>query len=229
MADENDVLVDDTTLDSSPEENTDTTDSSEDTSADAPLKADKGTRDKANERIRDLVEQRNALAAQLQAVQQGQRPQYQPPQFDGVTDEGIDPQKFAASLQAQTLQQTRDVTNAQVAFQLEIVEVRKDPVMASQVAQEHVSSLINSGIKPTEALEIYKDDLKRIEAEVLAKSKTRKEANDATREGTTISSSGKSSAPSGTYTWAQIDSMPMDEYRKNQAEIKRQVAAGLIK
>lgn len=230
MADEIDVMEDDTSLDSSPDDNTDTSESSQDTPADAPLKADKGTRDKANERIRDLVEQRNALAAQLQAVQQGQRPQVQQPQFDGVTDEGIDPQKFAASLQAQTLQQTRDVTQAQVAFQFEIMEVRKDPVLASKVAQEHISSLINQGIKPTEALEIYKDDLKRIEADVLARAKNRKEANEATREGTTISSSGKSSERNtGSYTWAQIDSMPMDEYRKNQAEIKRQVAAGLIK
>ena len=227
MPENTDVEVDDTTVDSSLEGNDTDSDSSNDTPADAPLKADKSSKDKANERIRDLIEQRNALAAQLQAAQ-GQRTQqeFQP---DGVTDEGIDPKKFADSLMRQAALQANQTSTQQVQFQVEIMEVRKDPVMKSRVAQEHVSSLINQGIKPTEALEIYKDDLKTIKAEALEEQKNRKEANAAAREGTTVPASGKSATPSGTFTWAQIESMPMDDYRKNQAEIKRQAAAGLIK
>ena len=228
MPEDIDVEVDDTAIDSSLEGNDTDSESSSDTSADAPLKADKSSKDKANERIRDLVEQRNALAVQLQAFQ-GQRVATQEPQYDGVTDEGIDPKKFADSIMKQATAQANQTSTQQVQFQIDIIEVRKDPVMKSRVAQEHVSSLINQGIRPTEALEIYKDDLKTIKTEALEEAKNRKEANAAAREGTTVPASGKSSTPSGTFTWAQIDSMPMDDYRKNQTEIKRQAAAGLIK
>jgi len=224
-----DVEEEITSEDSSPEETTDLEESSLDTSSEATLKPDKSSRDKANERIRDLIEQRNALAAQVSVLQnQGKREESAV--LDGVTDEGIDPQKYAASLLKRAQDQTAQLTNSQVAFQLSILEVQRDPVMKSKVAQEHVSSLINHGFKPTEALEIYKDDLKTIEAEILERTKARKEATAATREGTTITASGKSStAPSGTFTWQQVESMPIAEYKKNQAEIKRQAAAGLIK
>ena len=224
-----DVEVEDTTGNSSLEENADNLDSSQDTSADAPLKADKSTRDKANERIRDLIEQRNNLAAQLQQVQNNQgknTPRYE---YEGVTSEGIDPEKFAASLQQNTLAQTKQITQNEVAFQVELMEVRKDPVMKSLVAQEHVSSLINRSIRPLEALEIYKDDLKKIEAEFLERNKSRKEATSNTREGTTVISSGKTTTQSGLYTMAQVDAMPIAEYKKNVVEIKRQLAAGLLK
>lgn len=223
-------MVDDTTEDSSPELNADDPDASdEDSSAEEPLKPAKGTPDKANERIRELIEQRNNLAAQLRAAQSQGAPDKTDSTFEGVTPEGIDPEKFAAGLEKRLAGNTAALANQQVLFQVQLVEVRKDPVMKSKVAQEHVSSLINQGFTPTDALEIYKDDLKTIEAEILEKNKVRKEATAASRQGTTLPSSGKTSAPSGTFTWEQVDKMPMEEYAKNQAEIKRQAAAGLIK
>jgi hypothetical protein len=228
MADDIDVEVDDTTGDSSLEANDAGSESSSDTPADAPLKADRSSRDKANERIRDLIEQRNALASQLQAAQSG-RPQQEQTAMEGVTDEGIDPRTFADGLMKRAAAQTQTTTQQAVAFQLEVMDVQKDPVMKSRVAQEHVSSLINQGIRPAEALEIYKDDLKTIKAEALEEARNRKEANAAAREGTTVAPTGRTSTPSGSFTWTQIESMPMDDYRRNQAEIKRQAAAGLIK
>lgn len=224
-----DVEEEITSMDSSPEGNDAEESAGSSTSSDETVKQDTTLSAKTTERIRDLIEQRNNSASELAAIK-GTLTTYQPtPQYDGVTPDGIDPEKFAQSLRQDLARQNQALTQNQVQFQIAIMEVRKDPVMKSKVAQEHVSSLINQGIRPEEALEIYKDDLKTIEAELLAKNKTRKSATDATREGTSISSTGRSSAPSGTFTWSQIESMPIAEYKANQTEIKRQAQAGLIK
>ena len=185
----------------------------------------KGAR--AQERITDLVRERNELRRELEAARASREApaRNQPPQLDGVTDEGIDPARYAESL----LRNARTEAQRAVAFEVQHLEAMKDPAMKGEYAQLQVSSLIDRGYSPLEALDAYKEQMAEIEKETDRKRRERDEAGRFARDASGISPAGKASALPGSFTNAQIDAMSLDEYRQNEKEIKRQQAAGLIK
>lgn len=221
------VEVEQPTTDSQPELAAPDGDSSEDNSSDAvSVEKKTGKYERSNQRIRELIREKNALAAQL-AQAKGSAPAIP---LDGVTPEGIDPEKYAASVEARARAGARDESARMANFTREMDRaIAAHPILKdNEVAQLQVSALINQGYSPMEAAEIYMEDRRSIEEEARSTKADRKEAGDAARKDAVVPAAGK--APKTTaFTEAQIAAMDNETYKKNQAEIKRQWAAGLIK
>lgn len=232
MAEDDVVLDDETSEDPTPEENeSDGESSDEDASAEEPPTTDskkpREDRNKAQERIRDVIASRKKAEAERDYWRN--QAESKNSTLDGVTDDGIDPQKFAKSLQDQTVKAAVAAATQQATFQAEIAQVRTDPLMAKELHQIQVSNLIGQGYSPSEALSVYKEELKELEADILASDKSRRSADAKAKASGTVPSGTRAKQASSSFTMAEIDKMDTDTYRQNQAEIKRQMAAGLIK
>lgn len=198
---------------------------------------------RARERIQDTIAQKKE--AERIAAEKSQEAQYwkaqalanQPvesDELDGVTDEGIDPVKYAKSLKEQILKEVKEaqgISQSQNQFNKELAEVATDPIMKSKTAQMAVSRIINADkVSPTIALDMYKEELEEIRQEVILNNKVRNEAGQFVRQETASPSIGRGTSGSSTYfTKEQIQNMSMDEYKKNIDEINSQMNRGLIK
>lgn len=224
-----------------PEETVQTTEEVAITPEDTKPEAERPNR--SQERIRDTIAQKKE--AERIAYEKSQEADYwkaqalanqpiQTEEYDGVTDEGIDPQKFAQSLEAKLIKKFEELqgkTLTQSQFSRELSEASKDPIMRSEVAQRSVTRIINSeNVSPLQALELYKEEMQELKTSMANSSQVRNEAGQLVRQETANPSSARgSSGGDKNFTREQIASMDMDTYTKNATEINRQLNKGLIR
>lgn len=218
MEEEMSVEVEETTGESQPEVNTEEAEapeaeaeeSSEETgnTAEAEPEAPKRT-SRASERIRELVAQKKELEARLQK---------QTPQLEGVDETGIDPERFAQSVERRATQTADEAARA--ALEYYKAETEFPLVKDNTMVRSRASVLVDEGYTPTQAAEIATIEWNETTGNQSAR---RKEASAKMRQTTQIPSAGKAVQSSDTFTRAEIAKMSSSEYVKNASAIQAQL------
>lgn len=229
MDEENqDVEVEETTEESSPEVNEATEEESTDTPTDESLNQsteEAPTQDepkpkeerrgsKASERIQQLIAERNELARKLAGNNQPEQPAY-----DGVDESSIDPDKFATSV----VQKARQEARQEINYQNSLAQAASQfPMVAqSDLVGGRATALMAEGYTPFQAAEMATLEFQQTIETELSKSKIRSTADQRIRQNTGIPSAGRP-APSATFSDTEIANMSPAEYAKNRTAILKQ-------
>lgn len=163
---------------------------------------------RASERIRELVAQKKELEAQLKR----RAP------LDGVDETGIDPERFAQSIEIRSSQATAETLEYYKA-ENEFPLVKDNTMVRSRAAV-----LVDDGYTPIQAAEIATLEWNESIGNSAAESAKRKNANAKMRQNTQIPSAGKSIKTSdSSFSRAEIDRMSPQDYVKNASAIQAQL------
>lgn len=220
MDEETSVSVEETTEVSQPETNAEVTEaqeteeveeSSEETENTAEVKTEK-PKSRASERIRELIAQKKALEARLQEKE---------PQIEGYDDTGIDPTKFAQSLEKKASLTANKAAQSTVEYY--IAEKEFPLVKENTFVRSRAGELVDQGYSPVQAAELASLEWQETTGQEAKKVVQRQKANQNLRNGAQIPSAGKKVASNGNFTRAEIAAMKPQEYVKNQAAIQAQL------
>jgi hypothetical protein len=223
---ENNVTVEETTEVIEPETNTEEAEASEkDTPSEETSEAEEAETEtaeaepakpkrtsRASERIRELIAQKKALEAQLRQKE---------PEIEGVDDTGIDPNRFADSLERRTARTAQTI--AQSTLEYYRAEQDFPLVKENNLVRSRAGELVDQGYSPIQAAEIASLEWHEITGQEIKKTTQRKQAASNLRAGAQIPQAGKKVSTSGMFTRSEIDRMKPAEYVKNQAAIQAQL------
>lgn len=194
-------------------------------------------------RISDLIAEKKRLeeenAYYQRQLEARENVRTQPAKFDpsslrGVSDEGIDPVEYAASLREAIIDEvTRNLSQGAKmnARQAEELEVSKMPEMQDEFFRKGVVRMAKAeNMSPLDAFLSFKEEMESIGKRSSVAKAARDNAGKFVREETATPAATRSDSGAGTsFTRKQISEMSESDYVRNQTEINRQLTAGLIK
>jgi len=227
MEEETSVSVEATTEESQPETSTEETThveaSEEDTASEETIETPAETQEvetekprktsRASERIRELIAQKKALEAQLQIRTE--------PQLEGVDDTGIDPTKFAQSLEKRANQTASNAAQSTVEYY--IAEKEFPLVKENTFVRSRAGELVDQNYTPLQAAEMASLEWQEITGQFAQKEVQRQKASQTLRQTSQIPQAGKKVESSSMISRAEIARMTPGEYVKNQSAIQTQL------
>jgi len=216
MEEESSVEVEETTEESLPETNAEESEASEETSqeSDTPSEETINTaeeeaekpKSRASERIRELIAQKKALEAQVQRQE-----------IEGVDETGIDPTRFAQSVEQRANQSAANIAQSTIDY---YEAEREFPLVKdNNMVRSRAAVLVDDGYTYRQAAEIA-----TLEWNEATGDNKRRQASTNLRQTTQIPSAGKTKVQSSdTFTRAEIAKMSPQEYVKNQNAIQAQL------
>lgn len=216
MEEETSVEVEETTEESLPETNAEESEaleettqesntSSEETETTAKEEAEK-PKSRASERIRELIAQKKALEARVQKRE-----------IEGVDETGIDPTRFAQSVEERAGQSAAETAKAEIEYYR--AEQDFPLVKDNTMVRSRAAVLVDDGYSPYQAAEIAS-----LEWTESTGGNKRQKASASMRQSTQIPSAGKTNVKtSDTFTRSEIANMSPQEYVKNQKAIQDQL------
>lgn len=187
----------------------------EDTASEETIKEPESKPNRAQERIRETI----ARAKKAEQEAAYWRNLAQQPQENGVSEDGIDPVRYAEQVKRDTLV----ATNQSVSVQIEALRAEQDfpELKTSKVLQSMAKGYIADGYKPYEAAQLaYEDYLEEVNNK--KEDAKKRSLADKNLRSATYSPQGKKVSPSDGFTPEEIDNMSTSEYEKNKSRILKQ-------
>lgn len=176
---------------------------------------------RAQERIRETISRAKRAEQErdyYKSLAEGRQARTQ--DDDGVDDTGIDPTKFAQSLERRTLGKAEQL----VTTRLEAIQAEQDfpELKSSRIFQNLAKAYVSEGHTPYEAAMLAKEDYDA-ELKTRVEDKAKRQTADRNLRSATFSPSGTTTHKADSdFTEAQIASMSRDEYEKNLPKILKQ-------
>lgn len=175
---------------------------------------------RAQERIQDLVKERNYYK------QLAQGKQAKSDDIEGVDETGIDPNKFAQSITKRTESAAERIVNTR----LEAMQAEQDfpDIKTSKVLQNMAKGYVSDGLSPYEAAAAAYEDY-QAEIKTKEQSAAKRVQADKTLRSSSFTPSGNTTGKSEhIFTQEEISRMSPSEYEQNREKIFVQMNKGLI-
>jgi hypothetical protein len=160
-----------------------------------------------------LIAQKKALEAQLQKRNE--------PQIEGYDETGIDPTKFAQSLEKKASQTASNTAQSTVEYYM--AEKEFPLVKENSFVRSRAGDLVNDGYTPFQAAELAALEWQEATGQEAKKVVQRQKASQNLRQASQIPTAGKKVETSGSFSRSEIAKMSPSDYVKNQSAIQAQL------
>jgi hypothetical protein len=210
-----------TVVDSQSTEQTETETSQEDDNSSEPSEETEKTGDteepksKANERIREVIKERNEWKEKYQTATQGK------PKTDGIAEDGIDPKAFRESIKNEIQTESAEKNLSKSDATLAREAVRDFDFMTNPIWQEEAQSYVDKGYDPYTAAEMVGQKINYLRG-VEKKNVEKQVKADQKLKNNSYQTSGTQLNKTDEFTPEEINAMSDKEYQKNKAKIFKQ-------